>query len=357
MNTHAAAQSLLPLEETTPDGRTFLNASVWFVDSDGYRVVFRWHEPLYRVGLTDEVHLRLVAVALRQSGLATQEEICHAFGHSVSTQARWERQYRKYGIDGLVSKKPSGRDRELDKSQEGFVRKWFRAGCSNRQMAKRLGVDEATIRRTLKRLGLARKPAVLPRLLPEIEDQAPQVASVEAIARSATTVVERTRDASAEVPLPAASSPLPNAVRTRRRGPGRVARRIDVHRGPRSPRPQRRPVLGPSGAVGRCGAVVRRSECLPRAGVLLAVPLLVRHGLIEAFAKVYGSLHPSFYGLRTIVVTLFLGGLAADQAARTFERIRPGGPGSDPGAGPGAGSQDGAAEVHAAGGDGARRDC
>ena len=36
---------------------------------------------------------------------------------------------------------------------------------------------------------------------------------------------------------------------------------------------------------------------------------LVRHGLIEAFVKVYGSLHPSFYGLRTIVVTLFLGGL------------------------------------------------
>jgi hypothetical protein len=28
---------------------------------------------------------------------------------------------------------------------------------------------------------------------------------------------------------------------------------------------------------------------LPHAGVLLAVPLLARHGLIEAFTKVYGS--------------------------------------------------------------------
>jgi len=86
MNTHASAQSLLPLEEPAPDGRTFLNASVWFVDSDGYRVIFHWHEPIYRVALTDEVHLRLVAVALRQSRLATQEEICRAFGHGVSTQ-------------------------------------------------------------------------------------------------------------------------------------------------------------------------------------------------------------------------------------------------------------------------------
>ena len=157
MNTHAATQSLLPLEETRPDNRTFLNASLWFVDSDGYRVVFRRHEPLYRFALTDKVHLRFVAVALRQSGLATQAEICQAFSHSVPTQARWERQYRKHGIDGLVSKSSSGRGRELDKSQESFVRRWFHAECSNRQMAKRLGVDEATIRRTVKRLGLVHK--------------------------------------------------------------------------------------------------------------------------------------------------------------------------------------------------------
>ena len=179
MNTHASAQSLLPLEEPASDGRTFLNGSVWFVDSDGYRVVFRWHEPIYRIALTDEVHLRLVAVALRQSRLATQEEICRAFGHGVSTQARWERQYRKHGIDGLVSKKHTGRRRELDKSQEGFVRRWFRAGHSNRQMAKRLGVDEATIRRTLKRLGLAREPAVSP-VLPGIEDKAGDAVTTEA---------------------------------------------------------------------------------------------------------------------------------------------------------------------------------
>jgi hypothetical protein len=67
MNTRTSVQSLLPLEEPASDGRTFLNASVWFVDADGYRVVFHWHEPIYRVALTDEVHLRLVAVALCQS--------------------------------------------------------------------------------------------------------------------------------------------------------------------------------------------------------------------------------------------------------------------------------------------------
>ena len=65
------------------------------------------------------------------------------------------------------------------------------------------------------------------------------------------------------------------------------------------------------------------AECVPRAGVLLAVPLLVHHGLIEAFVKVYGSLHPSFYGLRTIVVTLFLAALLRIKRPEHFKEYRP----------------------------------
>ena len=76
-----STQQSLPLEEPPADGRTYINASLWFVDQDGYRVVFHWHEPLYRVALTDTVHVRQVAVSLRQSKLATQAEIAKAFGH------------------------------------------------------------------------------------------------------------------------------------------------------------------------------------------------------------------------------------------------------------------------------------
>ena len=359
MNTHTSAQPLLPLEEPPPDGRTFLNASVWFVDSDGYRVVFRWHEPLYRVALTDEVHLRLVAVALRQSRLATQEEICRAFGHGVSTQARWERQYRKHGIDGLVSKKPSGRRRELDKSQEAFVRRWFHAGWSNRQMAKRLGVDEATIRRTLKRLGLARKPAAIPRMLPEIEEQA------------------------AERPPGGGdcSTPAAAAERRRRRRRKRFARRRPLAASSERARPD--------GAVPLERVAPRRSftldhdprdrsgdRALARLGLLDdAVPLFADHGMPAACRGVVGraAVGPprADRGVRQGVrfpapVVLRSAddrgdavsrGVVADQAARAFQRIPSAGSGSDPGAGPGAGSQDGAAQVHATGGDGTRASC
>ena len=46
---------------------------------------------------------------------------------------------------------------------------------------------------------------------------------------------------------------------------------------------------------------------LPRAGVLLAVPVLQAHGGLEVFARLFGStLGPAFYGLRTTVLSLVL---------------------------------------------------
>ena len=48
------------------------------------------------------------------------------------------------------------------------------------------------------------------------------------------------------------------------------------------------------------------AQNLPRAGVLLAIPALVASGLLSAAEKIYGSLAPSFYGLRTTLVAYVL---------------------------------------------------
>ena len=45
---------------------------------------------------------------------------------------------------------------------------------------------------------------------------------------------------------------------------------------------------------------------MPRAGVLLALPVLVASGVFECAQKIYGSLGPAFYGLRTSLLTLLL---------------------------------------------------
>jgi transposase len=302
---NANSRDPLPLsrKDVPVEDRTFLNPSVWFIDADGYRVVFCRHEPLYRVALDDRVHLRLVAVSLRQSQLATQEEIARAFGHRVITQARWERQYEKQGIEGLIPKRPTGRSRELDKTQERFVRKWFGEGWSNCRMAKRLGVGEATIRRTLKRLGLARNSATLSSFLPGLEQEPADAV----VAEVPVTVAEQ--EATGETPTPPLSpSRGPDAKLTDSSSDDAPEpSSFTLDRDPRDRSGDR--FLARVGLLEDALPLFADQDSLPRAGALLAVPLLVGHGLIEAFVKVYGSLHPSFYGLRTIVVTLFLGAL------------------------------------------------
>jgi len=78
--------------------RTMVNHSLWFVDHAGVRVIFRWHEPLYRFPVSDVLMTRFVAVQLRLSGLATQEEVSGGFGHSEITQRRWRSVINKRGL-------------------------------------------------------------------------------------------------------------------------------------------------------------------------------------------------------------------------------------------------------------------
>ena len=155
-NNHQTQQSL-PLQHESTDGRTLINASLWMVDEDGHRVIFLRHEPIYRIALGDEVHLRVVAVNLRLSKLASQEEIAKAFGHSVATQRRWETRYQEQNINGLQRKHNPGRPPTLDATQVALVRRWFAQGVSNKEIARRVAMDESSIRKMLKRLGLRRE--------------------------------------------------------------------------------------------------------------------------------------------------------------------------------------------------------
>jgi len=139
-----------------PDGYRFINQRCRFHDHDGFRVVFFCGLPIYRFCLDDMVQLRFVAVALRQGGMCTQPEIARAFGHSTPSQCRWERRYEENGLEGLKDRARSGRPPSLGKGQLSCLRRWFKTGLSNREMARRSGVSEATIRRELKRLGLSR---------------------------------------------------------------------------------------------------------------------------------------------------------------------------------------------------------
>jgi transposase len=318
MNTFSDLSLFDHTQTNSGDTRTFINPILWFDDCDGYRVIFCRHEILYRVGLDDAVHLALVAVTLRQSGLATQLEIAKAFGHSVASQRRWETCYARHGSPGLQAKTSTGRPAKLDRGQQAFVARWFQQGVSNHEMARRLAVNEATIRRALQKAGLRRQTTPAAEL--SLDD-------VPASGEPPTTPVPAPRAAAASEPAAAASVPAPEvSPQATPTNPGVAAPR---------PCPEATPLAANPLAGGNAPAIMLTIDCdpadrsgdrtlarlgflddaaplfgdhqeLPRAGVLLAVPVLQAHGGLEVFTRLYDSLGPAFYGLRTTVLSLIL---------------------------------------------------
>lgn len=317
MNGNTSIQPLLPLEHEDSSNRIYMNRSLWFVDRDGYRVVFCRHEPLYRSALSDKGHLRFIAVSLRQSQLATQAEIARGFGHSEATQCRWERRYGREGVEGLIDKRPSGRPRERAKSHDAFLRKWFEAEVPNVEIARRLGVSETTVHRDLKRLGLQRRAKTIQLPLPSLEEDRSEMALGEELPLQCKPPASLVEDQPACEKEGSASAPVtPGSPESG------SSRALTIDHDPTDRSGDR--LLARQGLLEDAVPLFADAEQLPRGGVLLAVPLLVRHGLLEVFQKVYSSLRPSFYGLRTTVVTLFLCALLRIKRAEHFKEYRPG---------------------------------
>jgi transposase len=339
--------------------RTSINPILWFEDRDGFRVIFCRHEILYRVACDDTRFLKLIAVSLRQSELATQLEIAAAFGHSVASQRRWEGRFTQHGIEGLDSKPHSGRPPTIPVTQHAFVQRWFHDGVATAAMARRLGVSKTTVRRLLRQLGLVRPPRPEP-VLP-FASTSPETAPDEPVPGSSSGI-PRPRDAGTELmprPLtpddtrlvstaPASQEPLTAAAgSTDRAGAVAVPGTPETDRVPppaeTSPPtvPETPAALGadnhvpdpPPAAVAPVGFTVDTNpfdrsgdrwlasqglladaaplfgaaEDLPRAGVLLALPALAEHGGPAVVQRVYGWLgRPAFYGLRTVVLTVVL---------------------------------------------------
>lgn len=319
MNTSSEPLPFEYAETHSSHTHTFINPILWFDDCDGYRVVCCRHEILYRVALDDSVHLALVAVTLRQSELATQIEIAAAFGHSVATQRRWETRYSQQGSPGLQPKTPTGRHAKLDRGQLACVTRWFLQGVSNHEMARRLAVSEATIRRVLHKAGLRRqatpvaelpldKEAPAPAEPPTTPTPAPCAARASELAAAAVVPAQElsppatptNSGEAATMPgpeaAPQAANPLPADS-----APASVFT-IDCDPADRSGDR----ALARLGLLEDAAPLFGDHQELPRAGVLLAVPVLQAHGGLQVFTRLYDSLGPAFYGLRTTVLSLIL---------------------------------------------------
>ena len=107
-----------------------------------------------------------------------------------------------------------------------------------------------------------------------------------------------------------------------------LARSEDIESAPISldPNPLDRSLDRLLAALGRlddAAPVFAPADSLPRAGVLLAVPPLVASGVLSVARKIYGTIGPAFYGLRTTVVTYILLALLRIPRPETLKEYAP----------------------------------
>lgn len=267
-----------------PPGTVVLNDRVSIQTEGSQRAIFLQGLVLMHYDVNDHAAQECAMVTLFEAGYADQNDIARAFGCTPRTLRRYQERIESGGLlalgrpRGRPSHKGSppieGRDRTILHLKE--------RGLSNRAIAVKLGFSEKAVRKRLRRLGWKPQPAICVPFETMTDDAtqpmtAPSDTTVAAATAAATIGDDKTTD-----------SPLP----------------VSFDRNPLDRSLDR--LLAAMGKLEDAAPLFARTENLPGAGVLLAVPALVQSGVLTAARKIYGSLGPAFYGLRTTIVTSIL---------------------------------------------------
>jgi transposase len=262
----AESDDLFP-DLRNPEGTQIINERCLIRTQDQHRVVLVSGIVLAQYALSDPIAEAYARVQLVEQGWATQSDVARAFACSTRTVRRDQRRFEEGGLAALGRPDgyPPGRAR-LTGSRRRLIEQLKGDGHSQREIARRIGVGENAVRKLLRRLGWRTQPPVQTEW--SFSEQATAHPNLSAFCAAAQ-------------PAPASHDTDPC---------DRSADRLLARLGLLEDAP---PLFGPAIAV-------------PRAGVLLALPVLIASGVFECAQKIYGSLGPSFYGLRTSLLTLLL---------------------------------------------------
>ena len=258
-----------------PEGAAAINDRCVIRTRDGHRVVVVSGVVLAQYAVGDRMAEACAMVSLVEQGWADQNDVAQAFGCSARTVRRHQRRFEADGLAALgrPSGYPKGRGR-LRRSRLRSVLRWKSEGLSNREVAQRLGVSEKAVRKLLHREGWV--PVALQQApLPLLESADPNLSALVDSAPLAEAAPEE------EEPLP-----------------------LTLDRDPADRRLDR--LLAYLGLLDDAAPLFRPGLRVTHAGVLLALPALIESGVLELARRVYGSLGPAFYGLRTTLLTLLL---------------------------------------------------
>ena len=278
-------QQCLPLSVVVPLGTVVINARCSLRTEGEHRVVVVAGFPVHHYDTKDVVAEAYAMVLLADGGYATQKQVAAAFKCSERTVRRHQERYADGGMTALGTRcgwRP-GR-RRISGKRVRIIERLKDAGLSNREVARRLGVTENAIR---KQVGSTERP-LQHQLLP-IVDVSPQPnnAAISAskvpqpLAQNAEIVMSHDLAAVETEPIPMSLDVDP-ANRTWDR------------------------LLACFGLLDDAQPVFGDAQAVAGAGVLCALPALAASGIFCTAYKLYGEIGPSFYGLRTTLLTLLL---------------------------------------------------
>jgi len=263
----------------------------------------------YEVGdACSEAH---AMVSLVEQGLAEQREVALAFACTTRTVRRHQRRFAGGGLSALGrgAGYPRGRPR-VPETRERLVSRLKADGLSTRDIARRVGVDEKAVRKLLRRLGWKppevpqlELPLVMPGEDPNVSAEG-TVAAAQAPAGSATGADPNVSASPAGAPAPALAAPPPAADPNLSASTADEAVPMTWDADPADRSVDR--LLACIGLLDDAAPLFRAGEQVPRAGVLLALPALVRSGIFDIASDIYGTIGPAFYGLRTTLVATLL---------------------------------------------------
>jgi transposase len=284
---HNSQQKLFEL--SNPTGLQVINDRCLFRTQDGHRVVIVSGIILAQYAVGDRMAEAHAMVSLVEQGWADQNDVARAFGYAARTVRRQQRRFEDGGLAALGQGNgyPRGRAR-LATSRLQWIQELRSQGHSHREMARRLGVSPKAIRKLLRRLGgKDTAPGQSELALNTVGSGDPN--------RSAFPVSTLT---------PPAVEPAKGGDPNRSAFCGAAVVPATLDTDPSDRWNDR--LMAYLGLLEDAAPLFGSRTGVARAGVLLALPPLIHSGVFECAQTIYGSLGPSFYGLRTSLLTLLL---------------------------------------------------
>lgn len=276
--------------------------------------------PMYSYAVGDRAAEELWVAQCYALGYATVKELSRALGYSGSKVHRLRARYQAGGMEALRGRKRGPKGPWRLGKREALLRGWHEEELSAREMAKRLGVAPWTVLAALKRLGLAVSKDAEAQL--EL-DPAPQETQGECEPcgpEETEAPQEQGGGLEDDEREPTAEALEQRDATTRAETVGREAVRT-MDSDPLNREGDR--LMARLGLLEDAAPLFADARAVPQAGVLLAIPALVRSGLVETGEQIYGSIGPAFYGLRTMLVAFVVYALLRIKRAEHLKEHQP----------------------------------